>query len=172
MYDRITENLLKDIETIDENDDNPSDLLTMVINKHAMYLFQSMPPARVNDDDLLLSLMRDANKIGAPHVSEVYSPPRVTSLAKRFGVRPGCALDLTVIDDHDGLPWDFNVAHKRERAMQLVQKTNPAFLILSPMCRMFSTLQNLNRARMGEKKFQELLRRARVHLAFSMELAK
>ena len=32
-------------------------------------------------------------------VSEVYSPPRVTSMAREFGLQPGIALDITVDDD-------------------------------------------------------------------------
>ena len=37
-------------------------------------------------------------------VSKIYSPPRVVAMAARMGLRPGFALDLTVIDPDDGLP--------------------------------------------------------------------
>ena len=46
----------------------------------------------------------------ASHVSEVYSPPRVTGLAPRLGLIPGLALDLSIDDPDDGKPWDFNNA--------------------------------------------------------------
>ena len=49
------------------------------------------------------------------HVAEVYSPPRVTAHAWKLGLNPGFALDLTVPDPVDGLPWDFNSQVKRER---------------------------------------------------------
>ena len=80
---------------------------------------------------MLINIMRDANAMGAPHVTEVFSPPRVASLAKRFELRPGCALDLTTTDDEDGQPWDFSLASKRDKAMRLIETTSPAFVVLS-----------------------------------------
>ena len=41
------------------------------------------------------------------HITELYSPPRVTTMAERFKLILGLALDLTTIDPDDGLPWDF-----------------------------------------------------------------
>ena len=38
-------------------------------------------------------------------VSEIYSPPRITTVAESTGLRPGWALDLTV-NKPDGTPWD------------------------------------------------------------------
>ena len=136
------------------------------------YVWQYLPPAPVEDDHLLLAMLRDANNIGHPNVSEIYSPPRVTSLAKSFGLRAGCALDLSVVDEDDGMPWDVCDTKKTKKAMKLIQTTTPAFIILSPMCKGFSTLQNLSRARIGQSKADEMLRRARVHLSFCMQVAK
>ena len=51
-------------------------------------------------------------------VSEIYSPPRVSAVAKlcpSFGILPGFALDLTT-HDGDGRHWDFNEDDMRERA--------------------------------------------------------
>jgi hypothetical protein len=51
-------------------------------------------------------------------VSEVYSPPRVTALAKAmpsFGIIPGMAMDLTVAG-RDGVCWDFDRPEIREKA--------------------------------------------------------
>ena len=41
-------------------------------------------------------------------VGEVYSPPRITQHAEEYGLKPTFALDLTVTDEVDGVPWDFN----------------------------------------------------------------
>ena len=71
-------------------------------------------------------------------VSEVYSPPRVTMMAKEFGLRPGDALDLTT-------GWDFDLASDRGRAVELLQTNPPKLLIGSPICTMFSNLQRVNR---------------------------
>ena len=51
-------------------------------------------------------------------VSEVYSPPRITKEIEEGRWKhlvPGFALDLTVVDPFDGLPWDFSKKSKRER---------------------------------------------------------
>ena len=42
------------------------------------------------------------------HVTEAYSPVRVTGMADKMGLIPGLAMDLTTRDEH-GNPWDFNV---------------------------------------------------------------
>ena len=51
-------------------------------------------------------------------LSEIYSPPRVTAMAKvcpLYGILPGFALDLTTTD-FDGKNWDFDDATTREHA--------------------------------------------------------
>ena len=65
---------------------------------------------------------------------EVYSPPRITKMASEMGLRRAWALDLTVTDSEDGMPWDFNMPAKRRRAVELLEKEKPAMLIASPMC--------------------------------------
>ena len=44
------------------------------------------------------------------HVSEMYSPPRVTSMAGEVGLVKGMALDLTTVDEL-GNVWDFDKRH-------------------------------------------------------------
>ena len=56
------------------------------------------------------------------HVSEVYSPPRVTAIANRFNLTPGFALDLTKNDPDDGLPWHFSRSEKRDKAITETQR--------------------------------------------------
>ena len=58
-------------------------------------------------------------------VSEMYSPPRVTAELRRMKHRhlmPGFALDLTVVDPDDGLPWDFSKSGKREKITEAPQE--------------------------------------------------
>ena len=71
-------------------------------------------------------------------VAEIYSPARVTTAAKLIGLRAGLAMDLT-----NG--WDFTRRSHREAAERYVREVKPWLLIGSPECRMFSTLQNLNK---------------------------
>ena len=70
-------------------------------------------------------------------VSEIYSPPRVTKMLSAMPNRllaPGLALDITCIDPDDGKPWDFDQKDKRDKALKMLRRQKPLFLIGSPMC--------------------------------------
>ncbi len=58
-------------------------------------------------------------------VAEVYSPRRVTAEAKKWGLRPGDAMDLT-----NG--WDFTLKRHRGAAKKYVKEARPKLLIGSP----------------------------------------
>ena len=99
---------------------------------------------------------------------EVYSQPRVVPIAESTGLTPGWSLDIKTCDSA-GRPWNFDNEDCRRRAKQLVRQTKPLLLICSPMCTWFSTLQNLNRAKMGGEAFQIHVQRALRHLQFVLE---
>ena len=103
------------------------------------------------------------------HVSEVYSPPRVTSMAKKMRLVPGMTFDLTVDDPDDGQPWDFNDDGKRAKAKELVRSRKSLLLILSPMCAAFSQLQHINFSKMDRQAVQEMVSHGTKHLEFCME---
>jgi len=86
-------------------------------------------------------------------VSEIYSPARVTQMIrdkKMKHIMPGFAFDITVNDPEDGLPWDFSLKSKRDKARRIFREQKPFMLIGSPMCRHFSTWQALNFARSND----------------------
>ena len=58
--------------------------------------------------------------------------------------------------------WNFSLREHREVAEEYVRKTKPILVIGSPECRLFSQLQNLNKARFGET--SELIMEAKEHL--------
>ena len=69
-------------------------------------------------------------------VSEVCSPPRITKeIREGQHLVPGFALDLTVVDSSDGLPWDFSRKSKREKATALLRQQKPYMPIGSPACK-------------------------------------
>ena len=140
----------------------------MAINKIELACIALSKPLRpaqgIVPNHVYLNVLRAASAMGRPHVAEIYSPPRVTSLADQFGLIPGFALDLTVIDPTDGQPWDFDDEEKRLRALQKVKTDKPQLLIGSPMCKAYSILQGLNKERMGEVKYNAMLDKARIHL--------
>ena len=79
-------------------------------------------------------------------VSEIYSPPRVSAVAKlcpSYGILPGFAFDLTT-SDSDGRNWDFDDEEMRSRAWARIKKEPLLLLIGSPMCTAFSAWQHIN----------------------------
>ena len=72
------------------------------------------------------------------HISELYYPPRVTYMARRMGMIPGIAFDLTMNDPDDWMPWDFNNAEKANTTWDMIKHQRPLLLIGSPMCSAFS----------------------------------
>ena len=70
-------------------------------------------------------------------MAEVFSPPRVTSEGRNWGLRVGEAMDLLT-------GWDFNKKADSKRAQDYVENYRPRLIIGSPSCTAFSQLQNLN----------------------------
>ncbi len=104
-------------------------------------------------------------------VAEMYSPPRITKMARQLGLADGWALDLTGTDPEDEKPWDFNDEAKRDKAKKMVKADKPVMLILSPMCGPFSRLQELfNYPRQDRFEVEEKIKEALMHLKFVVEL--
>ena len=70
-------------------------------------------------------------------IAEMYSPARVAEEGKRWGLKPGESMDLLT-------GWDFDRPEHKKAAKEYVERVKPRLVIGSPMCRMFSSLQNLN----------------------------
>ena len=90
------------------------------------------------------------------HVTEAYSPVRVTGMADKMGLIPGLAMDLTTCDDH-GNPWDFNCETMRAKAKKIIKSKASLLLVVSPMCSAFSRLQAFNAKRLGPEKMKEMI---------------
>ena len=105
------------------------------------------------------------------HVSEVYSPPRISEMAGKMGMAQGWALDLTTVDPDDGQPWNFNMKDKKNKAMNKLKEDKPFMLVVSPMCGPFSALQGLfNYPGLNEQEVKDKLRSAIEHVNFALKL--
>ena len=101
-------------------------------------------------------------------ISEIYSPPRVTTYAKllpSLGIGPGFALDLTTVNAK-GEPWDFDTVEKQEEAERLLDETKPTILVGSPMCTAYCAWQRLNKHRRDPAVVEEDKAKADAHLKF------
>ena len=115
---------------------------------------------------------RERGKAFRAILSEIYSPPRVTAMAKMcpsYGVLPGFALDLTT-HDTDGRRWDFDDPEMRERAWDKIKTERPLLIVGSPMCTAFSAWQNINNLKRDAVTVNAEFKRALVHLKFCMEI--
>ena len=98
-------------------------------------------------------------KLGCKNdVSEVYSPPRIVTVAQAAGLRGGFSLDLTA-PGPDGERWDFSRAECGRKAIEMMNEQKPYLLIGSPPCTPFSIMQNLNMCRPGGKQKVEAAKR-------------
>jgi hypothetical protein len=97
-------------------------------------------------------------------IAEMYSPPRVVEEAKKWGLSPGESMDLLT-------GWDFDREEHKEAARSYVKRVKPRLVIGSPMCRMFSSLRNLNKNK-GSPEWEEEYKKAEKHVEFMMEIYK
>ena len=79
-------------------------------------------------------------------------------------------MDLTCIDVDDGLPWDFDIKEKRDKARRLLREQKPLVLIGSPVCTAWCTWQRINNLRRDPEVVARELVKARLHLNFVLEL--
>ncbi len=90
-----------------------------------------------------------AQLIAGVDVTEIYSPRRVVEVAEEMGLRGGLSLDLTT-------GWDFDREEDRDKTWEYITRIKPLVVIGSPMCTMFSQLQNLRKiSEEGDRRFAE-----------------
>ena len=107
-------------------------------------------------------------------VAEIYSPPRITKAIKMMPsskVIAGFALDLTTCDE-DGRAWNFDEKEMRERARKKFHTEQPLFLVGSPPCTQWSSLQALSEAKRDPEEVKREKIKALVHMQFITELYK
>ena len=97
-------------------------------------------------------------------VMEIYSPPRVTEKARDYGFESGGALDLST-------GWDLSRKDHQHRALQVIQKTRPALVILSPPCTAFSRLRGLSNHKRDPEVVAREVEEALEHVNFSVRVA-
>ena len=117
---------------------------------------------------------RERSRAVKAFVSEIYSAPRVTNVAKLLpglGLLPGFALDLTTVNEQ-GHNWDFTQEKMRREARRKVATEKPMFLIGSPACTAYCSWQALNAVKHewpeGERERRMIA--SDVHLKFVAEL--
>lgn len=83
--------------------------------------------------------------LGKYELCELFSPPRVVSVANSEGLRGGWSLDLNHRDPVTGSEWDLSDAATQEKVWKMVRRDKPLVIGLSPECTLSSQLQNLRK---------------------------
>ena len=115
---------------------------------------------------------RERGKAIRAIVSEMYSPPRVSAVAKlcpSFGILLGFGLDLTT-HDTDGKHCDLDDEEMRARAWSKVRNEQPLLLIGTPMCTSFSAWQHINNSKRDPEIVAREYAQGLRHLSFCSEL--
>ena len=95
------------------------------------------------------------------HVAEVFSPPRVTAMASRFGLTPGLAFDLRT-------GWDLDQLDQRQKLWKYLKEERPMLIVGSPECKAFCKLQSLNDK--TSPQYRRTLRQGLAHMKVMMEI--
>ncbi len=127
---------------------------------------EKLPKFQLDTSDKGRSHLREHVK----DVAEVYSPPRMTTMASRMGLKAAWALDLTQVDPVDGQMWDLSVKSIQDKAKAALRRDRPLMLVACPMCGPFSSLMNWNYAKMTSAEVENMLDKALEHLKFALEL--
>ena len=94
-------------------------------------------------------------------VCEGFSPPRMTVLAEKNGLRPGWSLDVTCKDVISGRQWDLTQKREQQKFLEMRKRDRPQLLGMSPPCTLFSILQNLRKTQIPAEEMEaarEMLR--------------
>ena len=108
-------------------------------------------------------------------VVELYSQPRIaqSATAKLYGgakLTPGWSLDLTRLDPKTGKAWDLGDEKVQSRVVKMIAEGKPLFVIGSPPCTPFCSLQNLN-AKKRDPRIVDAERRAgEKHIEFCLKI--
>ena len=105
--------------------------------------------------------------LAAMDVIEVFSPSRVNLEVKRFGLRPGCAIDLDEMKPDGTEHWDLDKGTDFQQLLDLIALEQPYLITSSPPCSTFSPLRRLSNFKRNqvEVEAEELLGRARLQKA-------
>lgn len=101
----------------------------------------------------------------AVEVSEVYSPPRVVDMAKKFKLKTGASYDILT-------GYDLRMKRDLNRMWRNLQLEEPELTVISPPCTPFSPLQEWNFPRMLFEKVAVMVGEGLHHVSTSCKVAK
>lgn len=101
----------------------------------------------------------------APKIGELYSPPRVSEVGKKFGLRGGNHYDLKT-------GWGLTKEEDRRKMWKELKEDDPYLIVICPPCTAFTMIQELNLPKMNESKALRLIQVGLHYLELAIEVAK
>merc|ERR1711884_993280 len=116
-------------------------------------------------DDIMILEPDWSTQVG-DDVAEVFSPPRVVTMAKRNGLTGTWSFDR-LVERSPGERWDLGKKSHQQEVIKLIEKTRPGLLVGSPPCSWFSRVMQINWGRIPRWRRRQMLREAGTYLDFS-----
>ena len=115
----------------------------------------------------------DGGEISIDHVQEdlmeIFSPPRVVTVAKKHGLNANHSIDRLTTRS-SGEKWDLRRRDHQLEVRHMVETLKPQVLIGSPPCSWFSQIMRINWAKISRQRRRSMLKEARCYLKFMCEL--
>ena len=111
-------------------------------------------PREARDNIMMLDILNTAD-IG-DDVMEIFSPPRVVTIAKRHGLKAEWSVDR-LTERSPGVAWDLLKKSHQAEVIRIVEETKPGLLIGSPPCTWFSRMMQINWAKIPAKRRREMM---------------
>ncbi len=110
------------------------------------------------------------NGLMSADVTEIFSPERVASVCREFGLEPGLSVDIKS-------GYGFDSKKDRDRCWEALERDKPTLVIGSPHCTLFSRLQELNKFmykddKLWMLKIQERMEQAKRYVEFCAKVYK
>ena len=99
-------------------------------------------------------------------LAEIYSPPRVVTIARRQGLNATWSFDR-LVEAEPGVAWDLRKRSHQQKVHAIIEESKPGLVIGSPPCSWFSRIMQLNWGKISRNRRRSMMAEARKHLEFA-----
>ena len=102
-------------------------------------------------------------------IAEVFSPPRIVTIARKCGLTGKWSWDK-LVEFAPGECWDLKRKLHQRAVIDLIETHKPQLLIGSPPCSWFSQIMNANWSRISRARRRTMMQEAKALLQFAAKL--
>ena len=101
-------------------------------------------------------------------VMEIFSPPRVVTVARKRGLTGKWSVDKLVTRP-DGQAWNLYDRKHQKEVLEIIEEEKPGLVIGSPPCSWYSRIMNLNWGRTPRWRRRQMMHEARSYFNFAIK---